>query len=224
MPVEVKGLRETRRALAQFAPDLKKEVDKDARNRLKLMVTAARGFAPSSLPRNLHGWAITTKGLKITAQTSAFSSRTFPLYQAGEVKSGIKYDTGFSKTNSRGFRSLYELRNTSAAGSIYEWAGRINPGVTGQKGLPWEGPTAAPGNRKVSHSLNPKAGAWFIDEIDKQDNQRQIKGKKEGRLIFRAVEADNGRFIRSIIDGMKRVEIITQGRLDAIKAFGGDIK
>ena len=219
MPVEVKGLRETRRALAKFAPDLKNEVDKDARNRLKIMVTAARGFAPSSLPRNLHGWAITTKGLKITAQTSAFSSRTFPLYQAGEVKSGIKYDTGFSKSNSRGFRSLYELRNKSAAGAIYELAGRINP-----QGLPWEGSKAAPGNRKVSHSLNPKAGAWFIDEIDKQDNQRQIKGKKEGLLIFRAVEAYNGRFIRSIIDGMKRVEIITQGRLDAIKAFGGDIK
>ena len=219
MPVEVKGLRETRRALAKFAPDLKREVDKDARDRLKVMVSAARGFAPSSLPKNLHNWAITTKGLKITAQTSAFSKRTFPLYQAGEVKSGIKYDTGFSKTNSRGFRSLYELRNNSAAGSIYEWAGRINP-----EGLPWEGPTAAPGNRKVSHSLNPKAGAWFIDEIDKQDNQRQIKGKKEGRLIFRAVEADNGRFIRSIIDGMKRVESITQGRLDSIKAFGGDIK
>ena len=219
MPVEVKGLRETRRALAKFAPDLKREVDKDARNRLKIMVTAARGFAPTSLPRNLHGWAITTKGLKITAQTSAFSSRTFPLYQAGEVRSGIKYDTGFSKSNSRGFRSLYELRNKSAAGAIYELAGRINP-----EGLPWEGPTAAPGNRKVSHSLNPKAGAWFIDEIDKQDNQRQIKGKKEGRLIYRAVEADNGRFIRSIIEGMKRVEYITQGRLDSIKAFGGDIK
>jgi len=219
VPVEVKGLRETRRALAKYAPDLKREVDKDARNRLKIMVTAARGFAPTSLPRNLHGWAITTKGLKITAQTSAFSSRTFPLYQAGEVRSGIKYDTGFSKSNSRGFRSLYELRNKSAAGAIYELAGRINP-----EGLPWEGPTAAPGNRKVSHSLNPKAGAWFIDEIDKQDNQRQIKGKKEGRLIYRAVEADNGRFIRSIIESMKRVEYITQGRLDSIKAFGGDIK
>jgi len=217
VPVEVKGLRETRRVLAKFAPDLKREIDKDARNRLKYMVTAARGFVPSSLPRNLHGWAITTKGLKITAQTSAFSSRTFPLYQAGEVKSGIKYDTGFSKTNSRGFRSLYELRNKSAAGAIYELAGRVNP-----EGLPWEGPTAAPGNRKVSHSLNPKAGAWFIDEIDKQDNQRQIRGKKEGRLIFRAVEADNGRFVRSIIEGMKRAEYITQGRLDSIQAFGGN--
>ena len=216
MPVEVKGLRETRRAHAQFAPDLKKEVDKDARNRLKLMVTAARGFAPSSLPRNLHGWAITTKGLKITAQTSAFSSRTFPLYQAGEVKSGIKYDTGFSKTNPFGFRSLYELRNNSAAGAIYETAGRINKG-----GLPWEGPTASPGNRKVSHSRNKNAGAWFIDQIDKQENQREIKGKKEGRLIYRAVENDNGKFIKSVIEGMKKVEVKTQGRLDAIKAFGG---
>ena len=219
MPVEVKGLRETRRALAKFAPDLKKEIDRDARNRLKALVTTARGFAPSSLPENLHGWAITSKGRKITAQTSAFSTRSFPLYQAGEVKSGISYDTGFSKTNSRGFRTLYELRNKSAAGAIYETAGRINP-----TGLPWEGPKASPGNRKVSHSRNPNAGKWFIDEIDKQDNQRQIKGKKEGRLIFRAVEDDNGRFIKSIIAGMKRVEYITQGRLDSIKAFGGNIE
>jgi hypothetical protein len=223
VPVEVKGLRETRRALAKFAPDLKRELDKDARNRLKALVTTARGFAPTTLPDNLHGWAVATKGRKITAQTSAFSTRTFPLYQAGEVKSGISYDTGFSKTNSRGFRTLYELRNKSAAGAIYETAGRINPGVTGNKGLPWEGPKASPGNRKVSHSRNPNAGAWFIDEIDKQDNQREIRGKKEGRLIFRAVENDNGRFIKSIIAGMKRVEYITQGRLDSIKAFGGNI-
>ena len=217
MPVKVEGLRETRRALAKFAPDLKKEVDKDARDRLKFMVKESRGFAPSTLPRNLHGWAVDTPGRKITAQTSAFATRTFPLYQAGEVKTGISYDTGFSRANKYGFRSLYELRNKSAAGAIYEWAGRINP-----EGLPWVGPTASPTDRKVSKSRNPDAGRWFIDEIDKQDNQRQIKGKKEGRLIYRAVENDNGKFIKSVIAGMKKVEAVTQGRLDAIKAFGGE--
>lgn len=216
MPVKVEGLRETRRALAKFAPDLKKEVDKDARDRLKFMVKESRGFAPSTLPRNLHGWAVDTPGRKITAQTSAFATRTFPLYQAGEVKTGISYDTGFSRANKYGFRSLYELRNKSAAGAIYETAGRINP-----DGLPWVGPNASPTDRKVSKSRNPDAGRWFIDEIDKQDNQRQIKGKKEGRLIYRAVENDNGKFIKSVIEGMKKVEVKTQGRLDAIKAFGG---
>ena len=216
MPVKVEGLRETRRALAKFAPDLKKEVDKDTRDRLKFMVKESRGFAPSTLPRNLHGWAVDTPGRKITAQTSAFATRTFPLYQAGEVKTGISYDTGFSRANKYGFRSLYELRNKSAAGAIYETAGRIN-----EDGLPWVGPTASPTDRKVSKSRNPDAGRWFIDEIDKQDNQRQIKGKKEGRLIYRAVENDNGKFIKSVIEGMKKVEVKTQGRLDAIKAFGG---
>jgi hypothetical protein len=216
VPVKVEGLRETRRALAKFAPDLKKEVDKDARDRLKFMVKEARGFAPSSLPRNLHGWAVDTPGRKITAQTSAFATRSFPLYQAGEVKTGISYDTGFSRANKYGFRSLYELRNKSAAGAIYEMAGRINP-----EGLPWVGPTASPTDKTVSKSRNPNAGRWFIDEIDKQDNQRQIKGKKEGRLIYRAVENDNGKFIKSVIEGMKKVEVKTQGRLDAIKAFGG---
>jgi hypothetical protein len=46
--------------------------------------------------------------------------------------------------------------------------------------------------------------------------------KKEGRLIFRTVENDNGKFISSVIAGMKKVEAVTQGRLDAIKAFGGE--
>jgi hypothetical protein len=217
VPVKVEGLRETRRALAKFAPDLKKEVDKDARDRLKFMVKEARGFAPSSLPANLHGWQVDTAGRKITAQTSAFATRTFPLYQAGEVKAGISYDTGFSRANKYGFRSLYELRNKSAAGAIYELAGRINP-----EGLPWVGPTASPTDRTVSKSRNPKAGQHFIDAIDRQDNQRQIRGKKEGRLIFRTVENDNGKFISSVIAGMKKVEAVTQGRLDAIKAFGGE--
>ena len=217
MPVKVEGLRETRRVLAKFAPDLKREVDKDARDRLKFMVKEAKGFAPSTLPQNLHGWAVETAGRKITAQTSAFATRSFPLYQAAEVKAGIAYDTGFSRANKYGFRSLYELRNKSAAGSIYETAGRIHP-----NGLPWVGPTASPTDRKVSKSRNPNAGRQFIDAIDKQDNQRPIRGKKEGRLIFRTVENDNGKFIISVIEGMKRVEIITQGRLDAVKAFGED--
>lgn len=222
MPVKVEGLRETRRVLAKFAPDLKREVDKDARDRLKFMVKEAKGFAPSALPRNLHGWAVETAGKKITAQTSAFATRSFPLYQAAEVKAGIAYDTGFSRANKYGFRSLYELRNKSAAGSIYETAGRINPGISGKPGLPWVGPTASPTDRKVSKSRNPKAGEQFIDAIDKQDSQRPIRGKKEGRLIFRTVENDNGKFISSVIEGMKRVEIITQGRLDAIQTFGED--
>jgi len=198
VPVEVKGLRDTRRALAKFAPDLKKEIDKDARNSLKVMVSQARGFLPSGLPRNLHGWEDNKTYLG------------FPAFDPTTIRTGIAYDTGFSKTNSRGFRSLYELRNKSAAGAIYETAGRIN-----KDGLPWVGPTASKTNHTVSHSQNKKAGAWFIDEIDKQDNQREIKGKKEGRLIFRAVEADNGKFRANVLSGLARAEGILKSRMEA---------
>lgn len=198
MPVEIKGLKETRSALIKFAPDLKKEIDKDARGRLKIMVAQARGFVPAGLPQNLHGWADnkTYKG--------------FPAFDSALIKTGIVYKTGFSRSNARGFRSLYSIRNESAAGAIYETAGRIN-----LDGLPWVGPTASKSDHKVSHSVNKNAGAWFIDEIDKQDNQRQVKGKKEGRLIFRAVEADNGKFTISVLAGLARVEGLLKSRMEA---------
>ena len=51
-------------------------------------------------------------------------------YDAARVKSGISYKTSPSKPNRQGFRALASIFNKSAAGAIYETAGRKS-GLTG---------------------------------------------------------------------------------------------
>jgi hypothetical protein len=217
MPVVMQGLAETKRALREFAPDLKRELDKEGRRLLGVIVKDARGFVPSTSDM-LSGWQINSSGKTITAQTSAFSRRAFPLFAASEIKAGLVAKVGGMKPTRGGMRAEYAIQNKSAAGAIYEWAGRIN-----RDGLPWEGPTASPGNRKVSHSRNPKAGKQFIDRLDETDNYRQLRGKRDGRLVFRAVEQNNGRAIRGFTDAVLNAEKTLQTRLNARKAFGGQL-
>ena len=216
MPAVVQGLVETKRALREFAPDLKRSLDREARSFLSVMVRDAKGFVPADSP--LSGWQIHSKGRAISAQTSAFSTRAFPLFQTAEIKAGLGYKVGGMKTTRTGFKAEYALVNKSAAGAIYETAGRVNP-----QGLPWVGPSASPTNHKVSHSRNPKAGKQFIDAIDRGDGYRQIHGRHDGRLAFRAVEKDNGKAIRGITDAVIESEKKLQTRLDARKAFGGQL-
>lgn len=216
MPAVVQGLVETKRALREFAPDLKRALDREARSFLSAMVRDAKGFVPANSP--LSGWQIHSKGRAISAQTSAFSTRAFPLFQTAEIKAGLTYKVGGMKTTRTGFRAEYALLNKSAAGAIYETAGRVNP-----QGLPWVGPSASPTNKKVSHSRNPKAGKQFIDAIDQKDGYRQIHGRHDGRLAFRAVEKDNGKAIRGITDAVTVAAEKLQTRLDARKAFGGQL-
>jgi len=216
MPVTVQGLVETKQALRKFAPDLKRNLDREARSFLKVMVSDARGFVPANSP--LSGWQIHSKGKAITAQTSAFSTRSFPLFQTAEIKAGLVSKVGGMKPTRTGFKAEYALQNKSAAGAIYETAGRINP-----DGLPWGGPKASPTDRKVSHSRNSKAGKQFIDAIDRGDGYRQIKGRHDGRLAFRAVEKDNGKAIRGITNAVLDSERQLQTRLNIRKAFGGDL-
>jgi hypothetical protein len=217
MPVVIQGLVETKRALREFAPDLKRELDKEGRALLKGIVNDARGFVPATGDM-LSGWQIHSKGKQITAQTSVFSRRAFPMFQASEVKTGLVAKVGGMKRTRGGMRAEYAIQNKSAAGAIYEWAGRVN-----RDGLPWEGPTASPGNRKVSHSNNPKAGKQFIDRLDETDNYRQIHGKRDGRLAYRAVEQNNGRAIRAFTNAVLKAEKTLQTRLNARKAFGGEL-
>ena len=53
--VTIEGVKETRKALRQFAPDLNKELNAELKKALLPIVKKARGFAPSNSP--MSGWA-----------------------------------------------------------------------------------------------------------------------------------------------------------------------
>jgi hypothetical protein len=115
MPTEVKGADKLRKALKQYEPDLAKATTKELGNLLKPIATKARGFMPVESP--LSGWAERADG-----------KGKFPTYNPSIAKKGITYKTSPSRPNNRGWRSLVSLLNKSAAGAIYETAGRKNPG------------------------------------------------------------------------------------------------
>jgi hypothetical protein len=74
------------------------------------------------------------------------------------------------------------ISNKSAAGAIYETAGRNGP-------QPWVGPKAGGASKKVSRSVNPNAGKQFIENLPQLTSS--LKGR--GRLIFRAWAQDQGK-------------------------------
>jgi hypothetical protein len=115
MPTEVKGAGKLRKALKEYEPDLAKETTKELGNLLKPIAAKARGYMPAESP--LSGWA-----------TRSFNEGRFPTYNPSIAKKGITYKTSPSRPNNRGWRSLVSLLNKSAAGAIYETAGRKNSG------------------------------------------------------------------------------------------------
>ena len=177
---------EIRIALRRYATDLNQELIAEWGTILKPVVAQARSFAPDIPMRN---WE-STKGRKITAATSMFRVARFPVYNITEVKAGIVYQTSPSKPTRSGFVNIVSIKNKSAAGAIFETAGRKN----GQ-GQDWIGPQSNGASKGYSHSVNPYAGNQFISNL----GQLYGTGKNTGRLIYRAWANTQGRANASII-------------------------
>lgn len=187
MPTEVRGVIALRKALNAYAPDLAKALTAEITQSLKVIQKDARGFVPSSAPGGLYNWDRVSK-----AEPKAFNTsgrlRPFPRYDAAAIKRGIVYRTGYGKPNSKGFRSLFRVKNMSAAGAIYEKAGRLNPN----------------GSRE-SKSNNPTAGARFVQ-------QGALYGRKKagqdmrGRVLYRAWEQDQGKQLTAIFKAIDKAD------------------
>jgi hypothetical protein len=221
MPTEVKGAVELRKALKAFTPDLAKETQKEIAGILKPIVSKARGFIPSTAP--LSGWARSTNG--------TWGNR---VWSSSDAKRGIGYKTTPSKVNQSGFRSLARIVNASAAGSIYETAGRKNPQGRPQAPLAQVvavghrnfGKTIRSGSKNESMSNNPNAGQQFIDAMDRTgkivnafqraEGQRgRASRKMKGRAIFRAYAEDQGKANAAVIKAIENSKVKFEQRVKA---------
>ena len=120
MPVKLQGAVALRKALAIVEPTLAKEISKEIGSFLKPVVRDARGYLPTN-EQAPSGW------LKRPNAGGRWASRA---YDAQEARKGITFKSTPSKPNRRGFQALASIFNKSAAGAIYETAGRKS-GVTG---------------------------------------------------------------------------------------------
>lgn len=210
MPTEVEGVIELRKALKKFSPELAKETRKELANLLIPIVKNARGFIPSEVP--LSGWG------------KASGNGRFPLWSTGEAKRGIGYKTTAAKPNRSGFRSVARIVNASAAGAIYETAGRKSP--NGREQAPMAtivapghknfGKQIRSGTKNQSKSNNPAAGNIFIEAMDQysqikdannQTGAGRRSSKMKGRAIFRAWAEDGGKTNAAVLKAIENTTI-----------------
>lgn len=212
MPVALDNAVALSKALKQYTPDLAKETQKEIAGHLRKVVNQARGFVPAQSP--LSGWG---------NQTGIWEYRAF---NAGIMKRGIGYSTTPTKPNKRGFRSLATIFNKSAAGAIYETAGRKNPqGMppaqrvkkyrNGQFIQEWQL------DKTVNKSANPNAGKQFINALpplvdSQQSNSAGRRTRKtKGRLMFRAWAQDQGRTTAAVVKAIQNANMTVVKKSDA---------
>lgn len=187
MPTAVTNVNSVRAALRQYAPDLQKELTAEWRRILKPVVAQARGYVPAEAP--MRGW-----------KARSFSEAKFPMYNASTIRAGITYKTSPSRVSKSGFQSIVRIQNKSAAGAIYETAGRKN----GQ-GQDWVGPKAGGASKGVSRSVNPYAGNQFISNLGQlYGSMRGADHRRMGRLIYRAWANSQGRANAGVIQAIEK--------------------
>jgi hypothetical protein len=207
MPTEVKGGIALRKALRKFTPDLAKETQKEMASLLKPITAKARGFIPVTAP--LSGWG------------KPATTGKFPRYSSSEAKRGIGYKTTPSKPNRKGFRSLAQINNKSAAGAIYETAGRKNPNGRPQAkrvevNIPGMNSVYTTSTGKnYGKSNNPEAGSLFIQALNAEGSivnaysrssgqAGRASQKMKGRAIYRAWAEDQGKTNAAIIKAIEK--------------------
>jgi hypothetical protein len=182
MPVEVKGVKATIKAIRKVDPELLKEMNKQIRAIMIPIRDKARGYAPSPQPDNLYSWSKNVDG----------STARFPLYDYSTVSKGIYYAQPAGERNKNGWRALYYVANKSAAGAIYETAGRTHPGGSA-----------------ASKSNNPGAGAHFVSRMGPLYGSKR---EERGRMIFRAWAEDQGKAQAAVIKAIENtVNAFNQG-------------
>jgi hypothetical protein len=119
MPTELKGANELRKALKKFSPDLDKATRDEMVGFLKPLVKKAKGFMPSNS-------AMPSGFVKHEVKTA-----TFPMYDATEARRGVGYKLTPTKPNREGWSATVSIHNKTAAGAIFETAGRKS-GMSGR--------------------------------------------------------------------------------------------
>lgn len=126
MPVEgeviLTGLKDTKKALKLYAPEVLAEMNKEIKAVGKSVATLAKARIPEASP--MRGWRTVP-----AAHPRTRSGAGWPAYSPSEMKKGIKFKTGGARRKRGATTSdAYSLINQSAAGMIFELAGRKSNG------------------------------------------------------------------------------------------------
>jgi len=223
MPVEVVGVKDVLKGLEFIDQDMRQRIRMAIDPLMRGVAEKAKGFVPGN-NEVLSGWS---KPINPT-----INYKPFPKYDASVVKAGIGYNAGENKTQKNGFKVSNYVYNVSAAGRIYETAGRKNPqgrapfqqidpslpGTTFGKVQGFEGKARA---REYTYnkstreygSNNPFAGYQFVTSMPALTSQPKIKGvrgggrKTKGRLIYKAWAQDSPKVYEAITQAINATAV-----------------
>jgi hypothetical protein len=186
MPAEVTGALELRKALKEYAPFLAKESQKELSAILRPMTNKARGFLPSN-DEAPSGW------LKREGAKGRWANR---FYDQSTARKGITFSAAPSKANRKGFRSLAAIYNKSAAGAIYETAGRKS-GNTGNFSPRLNGELKGRDQKMTGRAIfrawsedQGKTNAAVIRAIERANEKVASLAKMGGGKLFRVSKAE----------------------------------
>ena len=152
MNVEVKGIRTTLDALKELDADVRKDVLKGLRSSANELRDEAQGLVKSGQP--LSGWKGWRGG-----------------YDNNTIRGGIKVTTAKRRKKGTVISNVMGVQNTTAAGVIWELAGRKSDGAPPRAGI----------NPKTGRSYGN--GRGFVAKI------RAESGQRASRLVWGAYDS-----------------------------------
>lgn len=207
-PVEIVGIEDVLRGLSFINEDMHAKI----RVAIKPAMLAVRDQARRLVPNKvLSGWSKET--------SPGIGYKPFPKYDPAHIRSLIDYSDQENAVFKNGFKVSNYVYNVSAAGRIYETAGRLNPqGRAPFTSIHEGGGTVAlkdSRGRSKSRSTdsydsnNPFAGYQFVTAMGPLTSQKRIKGmpggssrKTKGRLIYKAWAQESDKVYKLILDAI----------------------
>ena len=194
MPADVIGIDDVQKGLSFIDEDMYTRIKTAISPLMRQVEATAKGYVPSNT-EVLSGWS--------KPISSDITYRPFPKYSEANVRGGIGYKEGKNRLFKNGFQVENYVYNISAAGRIYETAGRVNPEGRAPFTSIHEGGgvvayeqerTARRKSRSTRsyNSNNPFAGYQFVTSLETLTSQPKLPGvrsgtrKTKGRLIYKA--------------------------------------
>jgi hypothetical protein len=223
MPVNVIGVKDVLAGLEFIDEDMRQRIRTAIDPAMRGVAFKAKGFVPSDAGV-LSGWA--------KPASEATTYRPFPRFNSANVRAGIGYNPGQNKIQKNGFQVSNYVYNVSAAGGIYETAGRLNPQgrapfqMTPSKGASGTYSKRSPRSRALQeyNSNNPFAGQQFVAALEPVTSQPKIKDirgggrKTKGRLIYKAWAQDSPKVYDAILKAINATAVDFNKKTEIKKA------
>lgn len=152
MDLQVKGIRQTLDVLKELDNDVRKEVLKGLRDSANQLRSEAQGLVRGGQP--LSGWKGWRGG-----------------YDSSAIKSGIKVTAAKRRKKGTVISNVMGVQNTTAAGVIWELAGRKSNGAPARPGV------------------NPKTGRGYGNGRGFVQKIRSVSGQSASRLVWGAYDS-----------------------------------